>query len=471
VLARRLSVRSLASRLPARVWLVLAIALALRVTVVALTVNTPTTLDPADFSRTALSIAQGHGYPPSNRAPWGGPSAFRPPGYPFFLAAVYAIAGGEVPPAGRFVGAFLGTLSVGLIGLIALRLWGKRVSMIALGIAAVAPPLVILSTALISESLFVPVVLGAVATAVEARRSRHRYRWAIATGVLVGIGALTRTNGLILLLAFALALAPTRARWRLHRWAPAAAMFLAAVVTIAPWTVRNWMVFHAFIPISDESGYTIAGTYDQISRADRTLPAVWVEAEHGASPEYAQILFDASIARWNELAFGNRLQAQALAFANPLHAQALDEIKADPAYVLKVGYWNALRMFHLTELDLAVLNLSNTDIPRIPALFEIYGFYPLGVLALAGLLTRRARRAPKWLWLVPLCLATSVFVTGFIRFRSALDPFLVMLAALAIAAAFERRARRRHRDEQPVRPFPVRSARTASDVPALTGQQ
>jgi hypothetical protein len=184
---------------------------------------------------------------------------------------------------------------------------------------------------------------------------------------------------------------------------------------------------------------------------------VWVEAEHGASPEYAQILFEASIERWGELEYGNKLQAQ-----------VINEIKADPAYVLKVGYWNTLRMFHLTELDLAVLNLSNTDIPRLPALFEIYGFYPLGVLALAGLLTRRARRAPKWLWLIPLCLATSVFVTGFIRFRSPLDPFLIMLAALSLATVYERRPRRRTRQDAPEPPPPVQSA---PPVPALSGQQ
>jgi 4-amino-4-deoxy-L-arabinose transferase-like glycosyltransferase len=445
-------------RLPARVWLILLVALALRVTLVGLTFDTPTTLDPADFSRTALSIAQGHGYPQSNRAPGLGPSAFRPPGYPFLLGAVYAIAGQETPPVGRLVGAFLGTLSVGLVGLIALRLWGKRVAVLALGIAAVAPPIVILSTALISEALFVPVVLGAVLCALAARRSRHRYRWAIATGVLVGVSALTRTNGLLLLLPLVLAFAPARKR-RLSAWAPSAAVLLAAVVTIAPWTVRNYIVLHAFVPVSDEAGYTLAGTYDQVSRADRVQPAVWVEAEHGVSPEYAEILFQASIGRWNELTYGDRLQAQ-----------AIREIKADPAYVLKVGYWNALRIFHLTERDLALLNLSNTDIPRTPALFEIYGLYPLGLLALGGLLTRRARRAPKWLWLVPLCLCTTVFVTGFIRFRSPIDPFFAMLGALAVSAVLERLPRRR-RAVRPVPHLAVESPAARSDVPALSGQQ
>jgi 4-amino-4-deoxy-L-arabinose transferase-like glycosyltransferase len=429
-------------RVRAGVWVVLAVALALRLTTVALTFDTRITFDPSDFSRTAASIASGHGYPSSNRAPGGGPSAFRPPGYPVFLAAVYAIAGHEAPGIGRLAGAFLGTLSVALTGLIALRLWGARIGMLALGIAAVAPPLVIMSTALISEALFVPVVLGAVATALEARRSKRRFRWVIATGVLVGVATLTRTNGLILLLPFALAVAPTRSRRRLGAWAPAAALVLAALLTIAPWTVRNWIEFHAFIPVSDESGYTLAGTYNHVSRADRKWPAEWIEAEHGASPEYAQILSQARRERWNEVTYGSHLQAAAIA-----------DIKGDPAYVLKVGYWNTIRMFHLGELTLAARNLRDTDIPSGPAVLEISSFPLLAVLALGGLLTRRVRRAPVWLWLVPLSLATSIFVTGFIRFRSPIDPFLVMLAALAVPEGLTRRpragSRRGHRDGSP----------------------
>jgi 4-amino-4-deoxy-L-arabinose transferase-like glycosyltransferase len=415
-------------RVSTGVWVLLAVALVLRLTTVALTFDVPTTLDPDDFSRTAASIASGHGYPQSNRAPGGGPSAFRPPGYPVFLAAVYAIAG-PTPGVGRLAGAFLGTLSVALIGLIALRLWGKRVAMIALGLAAVAPPLVIFSTALISEALFVPVVLAAVLTALEVRRSPRRHRWAIATGVLIGLATLTRTNGLILLVPFVLAVAPGSGRRRPRAWTPAAALVLAALLTIAPWTVRNWIVFHDFIPVSDESGYTLAGTYNQTSRADRKLPAVWIEAEHGASPEYARILTVARRKRWNEVTYGSHLQAAAIA-----------DIERDPAYVLKVGYWNSIRMLSLGETRLAVGNLKDTDIPQAPALLEINSLPLLLVLALGGLLTRPARRAPKWLWLVPLSLATSVFVTGFIRFRSPIDPFLVMLAALALADVWEQLA-------------------------------
>ena len=407
----------LARRLPRTVWLVLALALVLRLAVVAGTLYTPTTLDPADFSRTALSIAQGHGFPPSNRAPWGGPSAYRPPAYPALVAAVYAVAGEEAPPAARALSALLGTIAVALTGLIAWRIWGRRVGTIALAVAAVAPPMVVLSTALISEALFVPLVLGAVATALEARRSPHPLRWAIATGVLLGLAELTRTNAALLVIPLSVAV------WSRRR-SPLApvALVLAAVLTVAPWTIRNALVLHAFVPVSTEVGYTLAGTYDNASRADQHWPGVWKEVEHGASREYSPIVWDATMDRWSELEFGNRLQAAALA-----------DIRDHPAYPLEVAGWNALRMFHISQLDFSVANLRDTGIPRVPAIFEIFGFYPLLILALGGVLLGNPRRAPPWLWLVPLLLASTLFVTSFIRFRSSIDPFLVLLASLALA--------------------------------------
>jgi 4-amino-4-deoxy-L-arabinose transferase-like glycosyltransferase len=417
-------------RLPPHVWALLAVALVLRLAAVAATVDTQTTFDPADFSHHGWSIAQGQGIPASNRAPAGGPSAFRPPAFPLFLAGVYAGVGGESPIIARLAEALLGTISVGLIGLIAARIWGRRVGMLALGIAALAPPLVILSTALVSEALFVPLVLAAVLAALEARRSSRPLRWAIVTGVLMGAAELTRTNAVVLLVPLAIALwtaQPRRGRRALMRVSSMVAAFL---LTIVPWTVRNLLTFHAFVPVSTEVGYTLAGTYNQASREDHHWPAVWKEAEHGASPEYASILFYASTQRWDERRLGDRLLAAAIA-----------DIRHDPAYVLKVGMWNTIRMFHYGELDFAVRNLRDTGIPRVPALLEIFGFYPLGILALAGIGTGRARRAPAWMWLLPLCLASTIFVTGFIRFRSAIDPFLVMLAAQAIAAVLERRDR------------------------------
>src|SRR2546423_2733798 len=193
-----------------------------------------------------------------------------------------------------------------------------------------------MSTALVSEALFVPLLLAAVATALEARRARRCVPWAVLTGVLVGLAALTRTNGIILLLALTLAVAGATTRRRRFGWAAPAGLVVATVLTIAPWTIRNYFEFHAFIPVSTEVGYTLAGTYNQASRADQHWPAVWKEAEHGASPEYGEILFNADMQRWDEHTFDEHLTAA-----------AISDIRHHPTYVLKVGYWNAIRLIHL----------------------------------------------------------------------------------------------------------------------------
>ncbi|MDX6649112.1 MAG: hypothetical protein QOJ97_1063, partial [Solirubrobacteraceae bacterium] len=168
--------------------------------------HTPTG-DAADYDHHARWIAAGDGYPPSLV---GGPAAHRPPAYPYFLAGLYKLTGDSALSA-RYAQAFLGAVAVGLIGLLAWRIWGARVGLIALVLAAVFPPLIISSTTLISEALVVPLVVASIVTACEARRSRHALVWLSASGALAGLVALTRPNGFLLLVPVAIAAWTTQA--------------------------------------------------------------------------------------------------------------------------------------------------------------------------------------------------------------------------------------------------------------------
>src|SRR5215216_3184186 len=75
----------------AAVWLILALALVLRVGYVAATPDYRLVHDAIDYDRAATSIARGEGYPDA----LGRPTAFRPPAYPYLLAGVYKVAGVE----------------------------------------------------------------------------------------------------------------------------------------------------------------------------------------------------------------------------------------------------------------------------------------------------------------------------------------------------------------------------------------
>jgi hypothetical protein len=93
----------------------------------------------------------------------------------------------------------------------------------------------------------------------------------------------------------------------------------------------------------------------------------------------------------------------------------------------------------------------------------VYCFWVVGLLAIGGLFTRAVRRVPFSLWLVPLLvwLSEAPITTGTPRFRAALDPFFILLAACAVevvlSAVWHRSAR------------PSVSSGRLDDVPAPAG--
>ena len=409
-------------RLEPAVWILLALALACRLVAVELAAETMPTIDAADYERHAMSLSEGRGYPESTLAAGGGPSALRPPAYPYLLAGVYALTGGELVWT-RILQAFLGTLTAGLIGLVARLIWGRRAALAALAVAALYPPLVLLGTALLSENLYLPLMLGALAAVLAARDSPHRYRWALLAGVLAGLSILTRQNGALLLLPLLLAVAAAGGGWRSRRaLGPALALLAAAVVVVLPWTIRNAVVLERFVPVATQSGVLLSGTYNDDARGDRTFPAAW-------RPPSGVEAF--------ALLFARRDLSEAELDAE-LRSRSTDYIVDHPLYPLRAGWWNALRLTHLGGGPLVDFTARDLNLTRAQVRASQAAFYLLALLALAGALTAAARQAPRWLWLAPLLLATLIFIAGLVRYRLPVDVFLVLLAGVGVAAGCDR---------------------------------
>ncbi len=177
-------------------------------------------------------------------SPMHSPIIFYPPGYPYFIAAVYTTFGNL--EAVRWVQALLGALLVPVVGRVGAISFSPRVGLIAAGIAALYPDLVWYSTHFWSETLFLVLLWWGLERLLTAG-VQVRQVPAFASGVLLGLAALTRET--------ALHFTPLSALWlcwpRTRRGATqAAALLLATTVTVAPWTYRNWRKLGAFIPIS-----------------------------------------------------------------------------------------------------------------------------------------------------------------------------------------------------------------------------
>ncbi len=405
---------------------ILLVALVARVAVIVATPHFRPVTDAADYDRYAVSLATRGGFPNSQLAP--GPTAFRAPLFPLALAAVYKLVGTGAATtrwtAGRALEALLGTIAVALIALIAVQIWDRRVALVAAGITAVYPPLILTGASLMSESLFIPLVLAAVLAALITRdqAGARRLWWALGTGVLTGLSALARSTDIILVLPVALLVWNERPRRAPRSLLAPGIVTVATLLTVVPWLIRDADVMHTFVPITDESGYAIVGTYNAYAQHRTDDPALYTP------PVFEARKLERLGRGLNEAQFSNRLESL-----------AVDYIKAHPDSVLKTGLWTTLRLFDLTGASFERQIEPTWGFPRWLAVVSVYAFWLAGALAIGGALTRPARRAPRAFWICPLALlATTVFVVGAARYRTPADPWIVLLAALGACSLVAR---------------------------------
>jgi 4-amino-4-deoxy-L-arabinose transferase-like glycosyltransferase len=362
-----------------------------------------------------------------------GPSAYFAPGFPYFLALVDIIDGhetrrdGAIHPA-RISQAVLGTITVALIGLVALELFGEETGLIALVLAAVYPVLIELSVTLVAENLLTLLVLATVYAGLRVRRARSArttYAWVAGAGLLTGLATLTHENAVVILFPLLVAVWTGRPRTAPRSLAAPALLIAVTVLMVLPWTIRNAVVIHHFIPVSDETGITLVGTYNVASASDPQLPYKW-RIFYGIPGERSLIREESTL---TEPEIGDRLESQALHY-----------ISDHPFAPLAVAYHNTLRMFELEGSFARQASASAISLPTNTARVGIFSFWVLCLLALAGAFTKLARAAPKWIWSVPILLALSVVVVNVEtpRFREPIDPFLILLAAAGVATAVGR---------------------------------
>lgn len=408
------------------------LAVVARLAVVAATDEYQPLYDSADFDRHARSIADGDGYPRSQLVADGGPTAFRPPAYAYFLGLAYRIGGrGEL--TGRVAAALLGALVVLLLYLVAEQLWGWRVGLIAAALAAVWPTLLQWNAALLSEPLFHVITLGLVLALLRMRRADSVVPWALLAGALCALAALTRSNGIVFLFPAVIGAWVGRPVLRLRSlWEPGLVV-LAAAVVLAPWAVRNSTELDALVPLNTQSGYGLAGTYNASSHHDDAYPAGWIAPQFYGP--YQEIFKRPGL---NEADLDAKLKDLSTDYAT-----------AHPGYVVEVVGLNTLRLFDLVASPpgLSFQSGGATFSDRTITALRIAA-YALMLLGLAGVAVlwrwRSGERGPVFLWLIPAFgILAAAPVAGSPRYRAPADPFFALLAAVALGALWVRLHRSR----------------------------
>ncbi len=349
-----------------------------------------------------------------------------PPLFPLLLS-VSSLFGGDSLLAHRVVGCALGSLSVVLIAMLGERAGGRRAGYLAGAIAAVYPPLVTADGLVMSEPLFVVMTAAALLAALRAQKS-GRIRDATLLGALIGLATLTRGEGILLLPLLA-----WPAVWlgqRAGRAQRIAASTAAALILLAPWVVRNAVVF-GHPSLAADANTLIAGANCPDTYYGRDL-GWWSLDCMVRSRTRSQVLH------------GDASTGRAFSYAG--------------RHLARLPLIAAVRVLRTFDLFQPLRQGNREPRRRWVDVVGLVFYYPLLVLAAFGL---RAVRLPRWILLAPVGMVVLVSALGWGigRFRVAADVSVLVLAACALArGAGGEAARSSASDPRTRRPAP-RAAR------------
>ena len=393
------------------------VALAIRLVVMVFLL--PEQLDPQrdhwhfgyETGRIARSIVEGRGFS-SPLFEDTGPTAWMTPVYPYMVAGVFKVFGVYTKASAIVLlslNALMSALTCIFVFFIARISFGERVAKCSGWAWAFFPYAIYFPVERIWETWLATLLLSWIFLITLDLESENRFsKWAI-FGLLWGIAALT-SPALLSVLPFLAGWVIYRRHRRGQRWFTAnvvASVVFLAVVT--PWFVRNYEVFHRFIPFRDGMGLVLRlGT--------KGSSDYWGPYELGPWHNDAE---------WTEFK-----QLGELGYMDHKKQQAMEFIRANPgwfarasmrrAVFLWTGYWS---------FDRAYLKEEPFDPPNI------FLCTTLTILALLGL--SRTWRT-DWSTALPYALVLFSFPLIYyitspeVYYRRPMDPLFVILAVAGV---------------------------------------
>jgi 4-amino-4-deoxy-L-arabinose transferase-like glycosyltransferase len=366
----------------------------------------------------AHSIATGGGFASPFRVNTG-PTAWMTPVYPYLLAAAMKLFGPYT--FASWVAAVAVNIAFSCLVCIPLYFAARKIG--GPGLAAGAAWLWAIFPNAIQmtyESLWDTSVSAFIATTLfwaTLRVAQSRtLRACILYGLLWGLALMTNAS-----LLSTLPFLAGWAAWRRRRLQGLMAAVLVAAICCVPWTIRNWEVFHALIPLRSVLGLQLwCGNNPQAK-------VVWLGDQH---PIHDQAERDRYV-EMGEIAYMREKERNAIAYmaTHPTH-----EIQLITGRFVSI--WTAG-----TPTPIADFLRTRSAWFRYVLLFNI----AVAFGTLAGLVILFVRRSP---FAFPAAVYPVVFPWAYYltlalpRYRHPIEPVLLLLSAIAIQAMFARRGSR-----------------------------
>ena len=367
--------------------------------------------DEVDYDDIAVHILEDQRYVNDQGGFWPAARSDRPPLFPLYLASVYAVFGVGNYLAARIGLSIIGALLCVVLFLLADRAFDRKSGIVTGLVAAVYPYLVYFTGYLRPELPYLLLVYLGLLEALEFLQ-KQKAVYGFITGLCWGLAALARNEWLGIVPFFILwwGLFLERGRRGFLRASYVAVIMIA---TMAPWTIRNYLVHNAFVPTSTRAGLILAGSNNPVVLRDPIMRGFTVQPR-----EYADDIPDVS---WSsEVEYDRVLRRYALTF-----------VKDHPRDALVLAFWRLIRQWHL------YYPITNRTFPELMGLLT---YFVVAILAFVGAVKGAAQHKARSLLLFTLLLfvftnAVAVFVIAGTRYRLLIEPAFIILAGHAIVQA------------------------------------
>jgi len=185
------------------------------------------------------------------------PTYSRLPGYPIFLAAVFRFFGDNHYLPVLLIQLLADLGSCFLIMAITFELFGEGAALGAFLVSMVCPFTANYVAVALTETLsifFTSLSLWAAVKGIRVSNNAKArgIKWWFLCGVAISLAIFLRPDGILLLMTLWIMLSWTMLRGHptLHLLLASAVTTMVVVVMLAPWTWRNWVVFHEFQPLA-----------------------------------------------------------------------------------------------------------------------------------------------------------------------------------------------------------------------------
>lgn len=311
----------------------------------------------------------------------------------------------------RIVAGSIGVVTIVALGLIGRRIGGVATGLMAAGIAAIYPNFWGLEASLMSEGLAVALASLALLMALRCLES-SRVIDHLMLGIIIGLASLTRAEMVLLAPLFAVVFLSHRALPRSTRGVrQVIGLFLAVVVVVAPWAIRNSLALSRPVVFST-SGETVL-------------------AVANCNPTY---YVPQTLGYWTPGCNGNLGERDDARRSALERQRGVEYAKSHLNRLLTVVVWarigRVLDIYRPFE-NARYAGQEGRGLAFAQAgLLAYWACVALGAVG-AVALWRRSRPVCQLL-LVPLVavVVTAVYAFGAVRFRSVAEPSLVVVAAI-----------------------------------------